>query len=172
MGWEMLITYVSRLPAVFSFLLFSLAGASNALADQVTLFYVDANASDQKIVLDCNTSREDLALAASLIGQEGVVIENDPDAGCSTLSEIAAAVSAEAPIFAPNIAGAFAYLSIDESEMSAYAINEGPGVNTVAVQTAVNLELNHLATSPESNIDAKETSASLETRNERSASRN
>ena len=172
MGWEMLIRYISRLPTIFSVLLFLIAGMSHALADQVTLFYVDANASAQTIVLDCNTSREDLALAASLIGQEGVVIANDPDAGCGTLAEIAAAVAAEAPIFAPGIAGAFAYLSFDDSEMIAYAINEVPGVNTVAVQSAVNLELNQPTVSPQTNIDVKEPSASLETARERSASRN
>ncbi len=172
MGWEMLLRYVSRSSIVFLVLLFLLAGTSHVLADQVTLTYIDANANAQTIVLDCNSSREDLALAASLIGQEGVVIVNDPNAGCGTLAEIAAAVSAEAPLFAPGIAEAFAYMSYDDAEMIASAINEVPGVNTVAVQSAVNLELNQPAADPQTDINAKEPSASLETADERRASRN
>ena len=163
---------VSRSPIVLSAILYLLAGSPQVLADQVTVSYVDANASTQTLVLDCNTSRAGLALAAKLIGQEGVVIAHDPDTGCGTLAEIAAAVSAEAPIFAPGIAEAFAYVSYDDSEMIAHAINEIPGVNTVAVQAAVNLELNQPAVSPQTNLDVKEASASLETRHERSASRN
>ena len=49
------------------------------------------------------------------------------------------------------------------AEMIATAINEVPGVNTVAVQSAVNLELNQPAASPQTDIDVKEPSASLET---------
>ena len=88
------------------------------------------------------------------------------------MAEIAAAVSAEAPIFAPGIAEAFAYESYDDAEMIATAINEVPGVNTVAVQSAVNLELNQPAASPQTDINVKEPSASLGTTDERSASRN
>ena len=117
----MLVRSVSRSPIVLLAVLFIYTSAPQALADQVTLSYIDANTTAQTIVLDCNTSSEDLALAASLIGQEGVVIANDPDAGCGTLAEVAAAVSAEAPIFAPGIAEAFAYVSYDDAEMIATA---------------------------------------------------
>ena len=168
----MLVRSFSRSSIVLLAVLFLFAGASQALADQVTLSYIDANANAQTIVLDCNTSSEDLALAASLIGQKGVVITNDPDAGCGTLAEIAAAVAAEAPVFAPGIARAFAYESYDDTEMIAYAINEVPGVNTDAVQSAVNLDLNQPVANPQTEVDVKEPSASLETAQERSASRN
>ena len=117
----MLVRSVSHSPIVLLAVLFIYTSAPQALADQVTLSYIDANTTAQTIVLDCNTSSEDLALAASLIGQEGVVIANDPDAGCGTLAEIAATVSAEAPIFAPGIAQAFAYESYDDAEMIASA---------------------------------------------------
>lgn len=167
----MLVRSISRSPILLAALLLC-ASAPQALADQVTVSYIDANANVQKIVLDCSSSSEDLALAASLIGQEGVVITNDPDAGCGTLAEIAAAVSAEAPLFAPGIAGAFAYVSYDDVDMIAAAINEVPGVNTVAVQSAVNLELNQPAAGPQTDISVKEPSASLETAEERRASRN
>ena len=58
-GWEMLVRSVSRSPIVLLAVLFLFAGASQALADQVTLSYIDANANAKTIVLDCNTSSED-----------------------------------------------------------------------------------------------------------------
>ena len=69
----------SRLLAV---LIFLLAGLSPVLADQVTLSYIDASSNAQTLILDCNTSNEDLALAASLLGEDGVGVEYDPNSGC------------------------------------------------------------------------------------------
>ena len=82
----MLVRSVSHSPIVLLAVLFIYTSAPQALADQVTLSYIDANTTAQTIVLDCNTSSEDLALAASLIGQEGVVIANDAEMIASAYS--------------------------------------------------------------------------------------
>ena len=126
-----------RLEASLTILLFVLLSISTAWADQVTLSYVDASSDTQTIILDCNTSTADLALAASLVGEDGVSIVNDQNAGCGTLAEIAAAMATAAPLFAANIAEAFAAMSPDDTADIVAAINAVPGVNTVAVLAAV-----------------------------------
>jgi hypothetical protein len=122
---------------VFAVLLSLLTGMSTALADQVTLSYVDENSDAQTITLDCNTSNADLALAASLLGEDGVSIVNDPDAGCGSLYEIAAAMAAAAPVFAASVAEAFAAMSPGDTDAIVAAINAVPGVDTTAVWAAV-----------------------------------
>ena len=124
----------SRLPALFLFLL---AGMSAALADQVTLSYIDAGSSPQTIILDCNTSAENLALAASLMAEEGVSVAYDPNSGRGTLAELAAALATAAPVFAASVARALAGVSPENSDAIVAAINAVPGVNTTAVLAAV-----------------------------------
>lgn len=172
MGWRMLPGYVNRLPFIFSVAIFLFTGISDVLADQVTLSYIDASANPQAIVLDCNSSREDLALVADLIGQEGGIIANDPSAGCGTLAGIAAAVAVEAPVFAPYIARAFVNLYYDEIEMVVLAINKVSGVNSVAVRSAVNLDSKKPAANPQTDAGVKQPFTSLETVQEKRASRN
>ena len=118
-------------------LLFLLTGISSALADQVTLSYVDANYDAQTIVLDSTTTTADLALASSLVLKDGVGLVYDAASGSGTLADIAAAMAASAPIYAANVAEALAALSPENLEAIVAAINEVPGVNTVAVAAAV-----------------------------------
>lgn len=129
-------------------LLYLLTGMSGALADQVTLSYVDENAASQEIILDSNTGLENLALAASLVGLEGVDIINNPNAGSSSLAEIAAAMAAAAPVFAPAVAEAFALMSPDDKEAIAEAVNAVSGVNQPAVLSAVHFGPYQLPTGP------------------------
>jgi len=126
-----------RLPVVLSVMLFLLAGVSNALADQVTLSYIDASSTAQTITLDCNTSNEDLALAASLVGEDGVSIVNAPEAGCGSLADIAAAMATAAPVFAASVAQSFSIMSPDNTADIVAAVNAVTGVNTEAVLAAV-----------------------------------
>jgi hypothetical protein len=123
--------------SAFASLLFLLAGMSVALADQVTLSYVDANWDAQTIVLDNTTSTADLALASSLVLQDGVGLVYDAASGSSSLADIAAAMAAAAPIYAANVAEALAALSPENRDAIVAAINEVPGVNTVSVAAAV-----------------------------------
>lgn len=118
-------------------LLYLLTGMSSALADQVTLSYVDANYDAQTIVLNSNTTTEDLAFASSLVLRDGVGLVFDAASGSSTLAEIAAAMAASAPVYAANVAEALAALSPENREAIVAAINEVPGVNTVTVAAAV-----------------------------------
>lgn len=126
-----------RLPAVLAGLLFLLAGMATALADQVTLTYKDANSNEQSLTVDANSSAEDLALAASLAGEDGVGISHDVNSGSGTLADIAAAMAAAAPMYAADIADALATLSPDEAAAIVAAVNAVPGVNTNAVAAAV-----------------------------------
>lgn len=126
-----------RRRAILALMLFLIAGASTALADQVTLSYVDANSDAQTISLDGSSSTADLALAASLVGEDGVSIVNDPNAGSGSLPEIAAAMAEAAPLFAASIAEAFSAMSPDDTAAIVAAINAVPGVNTNAVLAAV-----------------------------------
>jgi hypothetical protein len=127
-----------RLPVGLSVFLFLLAGASTALADQVTLSYVDADSNAQTITLDCNTSTADLALAASLVGEDGTGLANDPDSGCGSVADLAAAMAAAAPAYAASIAQSLSGMSPDDAVAIVDAVNAVPGVNTVAVLAAVN----------------------------------
>ena len=126
---------VCRLPASLSLLLL-LAGASSVLADQVAMSYVDAESNAQSMTLDCNSSAEDLALAASLMGENGVGLALTSDGSCS-LADIGAALAAASPVHAASGAQALATLSPDDAEAIAAAINAVSGVNTKAVLAAV-----------------------------------
>jgi len=125
--------------AVPVILVLSFAGMSAALADQVTLSYIDADANAQTLSVDVNSSAADLALAASLMGEDGVGISHDPNSGSGTLADIAAALAAAAPTFAADIAEALARLSPPDGEAIVAAVNAVPGVNVDAVQAAVHL---------------------------------
>jgi hypothetical protein len=125
------------LSAIATALLFLLAGMSSALADQVTLSYVDANYEPQTIVLNDSTSTEDLALASSLMLKDGTGLVYDADSGSSSLADIAAAMAASAPVYAANVAEALAALSPSNLEAIVAAVNAVPGVNNVAVEAAV-----------------------------------
>ena len=124
-----------RLPVFFSVLLL-LAGATTAVADQVAMSYVDADSNAQSMTLDCNSSSEDLAMAASLMGENGVGLALTSSGDCS-LADIGAAMAAASPVHAAGVAQALATLSPDDAEAIAAAVNAVPGVNTNAVLAAV-----------------------------------
>lgn len=126
-----------RLPAILAGLLFLLAGTPAALADQVALSYVDAEGNAQSLSVDANSSAEDLALAASLVSENGVGISHDPDSGSGSLADIAAAMAAAAPLLAADVAGALATLSPEDAGAIVAAVNAVPGVNANAVASAV-----------------------------------
>jgi hypothetical protein len=126
-----------RLPAVVASLLFLLVGMSTALADQVTLSYIDAGSNAQTLSVDANSSTEDLALAASLMGEDGVGVSHDPNSGSGSLADIAAAMAATAPIFAASVAQTLSTLSPEDAVAIVAAVNAVPGVNTNAVAAAV-----------------------------------
>ncbi len=126
-----------RLPAILAGLLILLAGTSTALADQVALSYVDADGNAQTLSVDTTSSAEDLALAASLVSEDGVGISHDPDNGSGSLADIAAAMATAAPMLAADVADALATLSPEDAMAIVAAINAVPGVNTNAVVAAV-----------------------------------
>lgn len=126
-----------RLPTVLAGLFFLLAGMSVALADQVTLSYIDTESNAQTLTVDANSSAADLALAASLMGENGVWVSHDSNSGSGSLADIAAAMAAAAPIFAADVAETLATLSPDDAMAIVAAVNAVPGVNTNAVAAAV-----------------------------------
>jgi len=126
-----------RLSAFLAVMLFLLAGMSTALADQVTLTYKDADSNEQTLSVDVNSSVTDLALAASLLGEDGVGLAHDPNNGSGTLAEIAAAMAAAAPTLGANIAMALAALSPADTEAIVAAVSAVAGVNTTALLAAV-----------------------------------
>ena len=127
----------NRVAVILTALLFLLAGASTALADQVTLSYVDAGGNAQTLSVDANSSDADLALAAALLGEDGVDAVHDSDNGTGTLADIAGALAAAAPLYAASIAETLAALSPDDTAAIVAAINAVSGVNTEAVLSAV-----------------------------------
>ena len=126
-----------RLPAVLAGLLFLLAGMSVALADQVTLSYIDTESNAQTLTVDANSSAADLALAASLMGENGVGVSHDLNSGSGSLADIAAAMAEAAPIFAADVAETLATLSPDDAMAIVAAVSAIPGVNANAVAAAV-----------------------------------
>lgn len=126
---------VDRFPVCLSVLLL-LSGASSALADQVAMSYVDAGSNAQSMTLDCNSSSTDLALAASLMGENGVGLALTSSGDCS-VADIGAAMAEASPVHAASVAQALAALSPDDAEAIAAAVNAVPGVNTTAVLAAV-----------------------------------
>ena len=133
--WGMPFRNVCRLSACLSVLLL-LAGASSVLADQVAMSYVDAESNAQSMTLDCNSSSEDLALAASLMGENGVGLALTSVSSCS-VADIGAAMATASPVHAAGVAQALATLSPDNAEAIAATINAVSGVNTNAVLAAV-----------------------------------
>jgi hypothetical protein len=114
-----------------------LLAALPALAGQVTLSYRDAGGNEQILVVDAASSQADLALAASLVGEDGIGIAHDPESGAGTLAEIAAAMAAAAPVFGPDVAQQLAMLSPEDTAAIVEAVNAVPGVDTRAVLAAV-----------------------------------
>ncbi len=122
---------------VLALMLCMFVWASSAVADQVALSYIDTDSNTQVLTVDANSSAADLALAASLIGEDGVGVVHDPDNGSGSLADIAGAMAAAAPVFAADVAQVLAELSPENTEAIVAAINAVPGVNTKAVLAAV-----------------------------------
>jgi hypothetical protein len=110
---------------------------ATVLADQITLSYVDASAQTQTLIIDCSSSTDDLALAASLMAENGVGTVHDAATGCGTLAELAAALATAAPLFAPDVALVLVTLSPGGEDAIVAAINAVSGVDTNAVLAAV-----------------------------------
>ena len=126
-----------RLPATLVAMLLSLALTSAALADQVILSYSDAGSGAQTLTVDSDSSSTDLALAAALLGEDGVGVSHDPNSGSGSLADIAGAMAAASPLHAASIAETLAGLSPGSTEDIVAAVNAVPGVNTKAVLAAV-----------------------------------
>ena len=127
-------------PGLFSTwvtLMFLVLVTSTALADQITLTYIDAGSNPQVLKIDINSSAEDLALAVSLLGEVGVGLVHDTNNGSGTLAEIAAAMATVAPLFAARIAQILVLLSPDDKAAIVAAVLAVPGVDTDAVLAAV-----------------------------------
>ena len=129
--------FISRLTGTFAVLLILAASISTAVAEQVTLSYVDAQTGAQTLTVDANSSSADLALAAALVGKNGVGVVHDPNTGTGSLADIAGAMAAAAPLFAASVAQNLAALSPDQTDAIVAAVNAAPGVNTKAVLAAV-----------------------------------
>lgn len=129
--------FISRLTGTLATLLILAASISTAVAEQVTLSYVDAQTGAQTLTVDANSSTEDLALAAALVGENGVGVLLDPSTGTGSLADIAGAMAAAAPLYAASVARALAVISPDQRDAIVAAVNAVPGVNTKAVLAAV-----------------------------------
>jgi hypothetical protein len=121
-------------------LLVLVIGMSTAWAGQLTLSYVDANGA-QTLTVDKDSSNADLALAASLLGEDGVGLVHDADNGSGTLAEIAGALAAASPVHGAAIARVLSQLSPDDTDAIVAAVNAVSGVNNNAVLAAVNFGL-------------------------------
>ena len=128
---------ISRLTGTLATLLILAASISTAVAEQVTLSYVDAQTGAQTLTVDANSSTADLALAAALLGENGVGVLHDPSTGSGTLADIAGAMASAAPLYAARVARTLAVLSPDQTDAIVAAVNAVPGVNTKAVSAAV-----------------------------------
>ena len=109
---------------------------SAVFADQLTITFVGANFSEQVITLDCDSPTEQLALAANLLGEDGVHVEHELVGRCS-LAEIASAMTTANSLFAASVAQTLSILSPGNTAAIVTAVNAVPGVNTVAVLSAV-----------------------------------
>jgi hypothetical protein len=107
-----------------------------AQADQVSLSYVDVNSGAQTLTIDCNSSADDLALAADLLDEDGVDLALLDDGACS-LADIAAALATAAPGSAADIAVALVGLSPADRDAIVDAIVAVGGVDQAAVYAAV-----------------------------------
>lgn len=125
-----------RSTGLLAAILLFVAGTPTLVADQVTILFVNVGFEVQELTLDCDSSPQDLALAASLFGEDGVHVTFETGDGC-TLADIAAAMASAAPLFAANVAQTLTLLSPDDKAAIVAAVNDVPGVNTVAVLSAV-----------------------------------
>lgn len=114
-----------------------LAGASIAMADQVSLAYVDANSDAQILTVDASSDNSSLAKVAGMLGENGAALSHDPDNGSGSLAEIAEAMATASPADAADIAQALAALAPDQAEAIVAAVNSVSGVDTNAVLAAV-----------------------------------
>jgi len=122
--------------AVLAVLLLSLVSISTAMADEITLTYVDANGAEQTLTVDAESSAEDLALAASLMGTDGVVVTYNADSGSGTIAEIAGAMTAASPDLAVIITETLVAAAPDLSADIVAAVVAVPGVDAGAVEAA------------------------------------
>ena len=127
----------TRFLRAFAVVFLFVISISTTFADQLSLTYIDANSDAQTLIVDCNSSTADLALAADLIDEIGVGVSNDDSSGACSLADIAAAMATAAPAFAAGIAQALATLSPQDSDAIVAAVNAVPGVDSVAVLAAV-----------------------------------
>ncbi len=116
------------------------AGTSVTFADQITMTYIDAGFEERTLTLDCESTAQELALAASLFGEDGVHVVNESTGNCS-LAEVASALATAAPLFAASVAKTLSLLSPENTSAIVTAINAIPGVNKVAVLSAVHFGL-------------------------------
>lgn len=126
-----------NIPGTLIAVVLLLASISSALADQLTLTWIDADSNAQTLTVDTTSSAADLALAAGLLGEFGVGLVHDPLNGTGTLAEIAAAMAGAAPGFAADVAQALAALSPPDADAIVAAVNAVSGVDTNAVLAAV-----------------------------------
>lgn len=126
-----------KVPGTLAAVVLLLSGVSTALADQLSLAWIDANSQAQTLTVDVNSSAADLALAAGLLAEFGVGVDHDSASGTGTLAQIAAVMAAAAPSFAADIAQALAALSPPDTDAIVASVNAVPGVDTNAVLAAV-----------------------------------
>ncbi|MCW8926907.1 MAG: hypothetical protein OQJ84_11635 [Xanthomonadales bacterium] len=107
-----------------------------AQAESISLSYVDVDSVHQTLTIDCNSTTEDLRLAAELLAEDGVERLLLDESSCS-LADIAGALAAAAPGSAADIALALVALAPDEQEEIVAAIVAVTGVNQEAVYAAV-----------------------------------
>ena len=78
-------------------LLLTMTGISTlAVADEILLGYKDANGVEQTLVIDGNSSDEDLALAASLIETSNVTVTSNVTGTGDSLAALTASVASKA----------------------------------------------------------------------------
>lgn len=131
------ITVGFRIPGTLAAVVLFLSGISTALADQITLSWIDAGSQARTLTVDADSSAADLVLAAGLLGEYGVGVTHDPANGTGTPAQIAAALAGAAPMFAADIALALVTLSPQDEDAIVAAVNAVADVDTNAVLAAV-----------------------------------
>ncbi len=130
-------TMVNRLKKVLVALLLMIASVSVAIADQISLAFIDSRAEEQVLTVDTNSDLVQLARVAALLSENGVEVSYDPASGAGSLVEIAKAMATAAPMFGADIAMTFAALAPDQKQAIVEAVNSVTDVNTEAVLAAV-----------------------------------
>jgi len=115
-----------------------MTAAPAVFAGQLALSFVDIDGQSQTLTVDLDSSAQDLAKAADLVGEFGVGLTFDAATGNGSLAEIGAAMAAAAPQFAADIAQALVELSPADKDAIVAAINAVGGVNAKAVAAAGN----------------------------------